>query len=277
MGTKRPAPDASFASNKKRKPHHGGGEYPGSKPKVKGRHNPAPAPNPLNPLKTRIRSIKRQLAHDDAVDSRAVADEKAIHPDRQILHAAEELEIADKHQRRGEKKVRRLAAGTRVVLERELKGLEEKVREIAAKKSRADIIGRWHKVRFFERRKAERRLKKVRKEGGEGKDEEVDLNYALYWPLERDYVPLWPKKRGETEGSDGEGERKGDMEMWRLVERCMAEGTLEDLREGRVEGCGVEKAVPEKVERKDNKEKQQKRVVQRKDEDESDDGGFFEE
>lgn len=197
----------------------------------------------------------------------------------------------------------------RVERERELRGLEERLEEAERKRKRGEMVGRWHMVRFFERRRGERRLRGRRRElrelevegGGEGgvegrekrkreagkrvHDAEVDLNYALYWPLERAYVSLWPRKgKGQEEGKGEEDaeEAKGDREMWKLVERCMAEGTLEDLREGRVEGCGVERPEKKVVSGKEAKSNgktvngkgRAKEEVQQDDE-ESDDG-FFE-
>ncbi|KAF2223846.1 hypothetical protein BDZ85DRAFT_262274 [Elsinoe ampelina] len=112
---------------------------------------------------------------------------------------------------------------------------------------------------------------------------EVDLNYALYWPLERAYVSLWPRKGKEgkdgADEEDGGEEAKGDREMWALVERCMAEGTLEDLREGRVEGCGVERPEVNVGKGTARKEKRKKdRMVETKQDEEAEesDGGFFE-
>lgn len=72
------------------------------------------------------------------------------------------------------------------------------------------------------------------------RDAEVAVNYAIYYPLERDYVPLFPsrRKRSGADGDEGgadeeverEEQRKGDPEMLRKIEQCMGEGTLEALR-----------------------------------------------
>lgn len=270
MGTKRSHTDMSDPQQHQRHrkaPRHGQ-DTPHSKP----RHRPAPSPNPLNPLKARLRSLRRLLAHDDALDTARPTGTAQIHPERAALLApGDELEIAEKRARRdGERGPKRMPANVRAERERELRKLEVELEEAEGKKRRSDIISRWHKVRFFERRKAERRLGKVKKGGGEGWEEQVDLNYAMYWPLEREYVPLWPRRK---DGEEEEG-RKGDGEMWRLVESCMREGRLEDLREGRVEGCGVEKVVrkEEKVEKKEKKREKKVAV----EEDEDSDGGFFE-
>ncbi|PSK34075.1 hypothetical protein B9Z65_8401 [Elsinoe australis] len=332
MGTKRPhtsSHDATTSSSAPKKRKFDPSSSSGGK---KPQHKPAPKPNPINPLRSRIRNLKRLLAHDDAHDSRPSArgahgfaqevGQDGLHPSRAeaILHSKDELDIAAKHERRDEKRRKRLPMNVRVERERELRGLEERLEEAERKRKRGEMVGRWHMVRFFERRRGERRLRRGRRElreleegeesqgpgeeeGGRGvkgrkekerrkretekrvHDAEVDLNYALYWPLERAYVSLWPRKgKGQEQGKGEEDaeEAKGDREMWKLVERCMAEGTLEDLREGRVEGCGVERPEKKVVSGKEaksngktaNGKERAKQEVQQDDE-ESDDG-FFE-
>lgn len=74
---------------------------------------------------------------------------------------------------------------------------------------------------------------------------EVDVNYAIYYPLMKPYSSLYPKsKNRKNDGSEGaeDGEEdgnnksdeidgpKGDVDMWKAVERAMEEGTLEQLR-----------------------------------------------
>jgi len=63
---------------------------------------------------------------------------------------------------------------------------------------------------------------------------EVDLNYTKYYPWLQPYVSMYPKKGSETDDkptSDDEA-TKGDSSMWKLVEKAMADGTLEALRDG---------------------------------------------
>jgi hypothetical protein len=180
------------------------------------------------------------------------------------------------------------------------------------------MIGKYHKIRFFDRQKATRRLKKAKKEllayeGGDveertrlGKavdEAETELNYAQFYPLEKAYVPLFPtkNKKKDHEGGDGEGagvqdvERAGDPKMWKTIQKCMADGTLSDLREGRLEkngpGFGKQKEsaasngkgakatkskdtkAAGKVERNSNARKSR---AEEPDDDEDSDGGFFE-
>jgi hypothetical protein len=66
---------------------------------------------------------------------------------------------------------------------------------------------------------------------------EVDLNYTLYYPLLKAYVSLYPKQQKE-DGKPGDSSPptdgpKGDVNMWKTVEKAMEEQTLEELRESR--------------------------------------------
>jgi hypothetical protein len=162
-----------------------------------------------------------------------------------------------------------LPANVRVEKERALQTAEQELKDAERAKKRSDMIGRYHKTRFFDRQKAERRLKKARKElrAYEGEDDEmreelgrkvddaeVDLNYALYFPYEEHYVSLFPtRKEGGEEVKKAEGERHGDPEMWELVKKCMAKSKreLELLREGRLKDDEEEDEVKdEEMERK---------------------------
>lgn len=118
---------------------------------------------------------------------------------------------------------------------------------------------------------------------------EVDLNYTLYYPLLKTYVSLYPKGQKEdgksgdtTPPTDGP---KGNVDMWKTVEKAMEEQTLEQLRESR-EGVNIPGA-PEsskiKEPKKDGKKDKEKDAklkstdIAMKDEDEegSDQEFFF--
>lgn len=72
----------------------------------------------------------------------------------------------------------------------------------------------------------------------------VNLNYTIYYPLTEKYIALYPKskasdKDGAESGSESEPEPKtqGDETkppLWSVVERCMEEGTLDKLRDGKL-------------------------------------------
>lgn len=99
-----------------------------------------------------------------------------------------------------------------------------------------------------ERQKATRHLKKLHRRLAEVSDTEdvksveaqihnaeVDLNYTIYCPLHEKYTGLYPRKE------DGEDEEvviarhmgeKPWLPLWKVVEKCMEEGTLAELRNG---------------------------------------------
>jgi hypothetical protein len=168
-----------------------------------------------------------------------------------------------------------LPADIRVEKERALQTAENELAATERAKVRSDMIARYHKPRFFERQKAERRLKQARKKlrAFEGEDEgererlgrdvdcyEVDLNYALFFPLDEHYVSLYPTKRGEEEGVVAAAEeRQGDKVMWELVRKCLGEGKnkLELLREGKLT---QKAAFGEEEEEKEQVKASQKKV-----------------
>lgn len=143
-----------------------------------------------------------------------------------------------------------LPATVRVEKERALQTAQHELQEAEKAKKQSNMIGKYHKIRFFDRQKAARRLKSAQKElkACEGdteerarlqqlvKDREVGVNYAEYFPLDQPYISLFPRKNEDGEGADGsaESERKGDDVMWQQVKQCMADGTLQALREGKL-------------------------------------------
>jgi hypothetical protein len=78
---------------------------------------------------------------------------------------------------------------------------------------------------------------------------EVDLNYTQYCPLSEVYVSLYPQKSSTEEddgGSNGTSARPKPP-MWAEVEKCMEDGTLDQLR-NRVPNVRV--TAPRKLEKK---------------------------
>ena len=173
--------------------------------------------HPTNDLKSQVRSLKRLLERNDG-----------------------------------------LPADVRVEKERALQTAQRELEQAQTAQQRSDMIGRYHKIRFFDRQKASKRLKRARKEldgceeAGDKRSElekrvndaEVDVNYAQYYPLDRHYVSLFPRKKTkDDDGGEGDDikvrdtdvtESKGDQEMWHKVKDCMADGSLDALRNGRL-------------------------------------------
>ncbi|KAF1829928.1 hypothetical protein BDW02DRAFT_573506 [Decorospora gaudefroyi] len=266
------------------------------KPAAQGHPKPKKRPHVSNDtdktastsaLKSRIRDLKRLLAHVDTV------------PDH------------------------KMSAGKRIERERELAAIEHELREKMASSREAaykrKMIGKYHQVRFFDRQKGTRILRRLRKELAveqvdASKEDlrkrvhnaEVDVNYAVYYPLLKPYASLYPKSRKDRTDESDQGDEedtsesairevdgpKGDVDMWKTVEEAMAQGTLQALRDRKDD---MPAAVPKKE--KKNKEgvvksreskiydklaeaknRRERRAlgVQAQEEAEESDGGFFE-
>ena len=153
-----------------------------------------------------------------------------------------------------------------------------------------------------ERQKATRSLKRLHKQLADSNDEsekaeklrsvhnaEVDLNYTLYYPLLKTYVALYPKQQkedGKEHTAPLNDGPKGNVEMWKMVEKAMEEQTLDELRESK-EGVKIPGApdrsqakLVKKDERKakegDSKARKSERIdATMQDEAEESDEGFF--
>ncbi|GAB7358149.1 hypothetical protein MBLNU230_g0307t1 [Neophaeotheca triangularis] len=202
-----------------------------------------------------------------------------------------------------------LPANVRVEKERALQSAKHELEETQRDKRKKDMIGRYHKVRFFDRQKATKRLKRFTKvlKGAEDEGEDqgkidelkkaveeaqIEINYAIYYPLEEPYSALFPSKK-RTEDEDGIGKleadldletgiakeqaRQGDENMWELVKNCTKDGTLESLRNGKLTSKAPE-PVPEsaKTKTKPKVEKKVKNQTADRESDDESDGGFFE-
>jgi hypothetical protein len=134
---------------------------------------------------------------------------------------------------------------------------------------------------------------------------EVDVNYAMYYPLMKPYSSLYPRLKREEgvteEPADGEQSSlkregqvegpKGDTDMWKTVERAMKEGTLDALRNSSTttvsERAKDDDRSAEKKQQKQNEKKtprfnstpkalKDSTIPVRQYDDNDSDGGFFE-
>lgn len=131
--------------------------------------------------------------------------------------------------------------------ERELAALVHEQTKTASKQQAKRTLERYHYVRFLERRKAEKKLKQIRKQQesqGESvelskrtHEMEVNLNYAIYAPLGEKYVSVFVSgKDGQSDDTDSrKGKRPPKPATWYAVEKAMlgGEAELEALREGK--------------------------------------------
>ncbi|QIW95510.1 hypothetical protein AMS68_001028 [Peltaster fructicola] len=224
--------------------------------------------HPVNELKTQVRNLTRLLARTDD----------------------------------------NLPAHIRVSKERELQTAQYELHETQAAEKKSKLIARYHKIRFFDRQKATKRLKKAQKLlgalGDDGsanatlqhqkdvEEAQVDVNYAMYYPLDKPYNSLFPKDEDDSDGTTpatlkSSAQERGDPEIRQLVKQCMVDGKLKDLRNGKLTGDAGQDAEPVVLPKKSKtskseSSKQTKHGKQglsasgKDDEDEESDGGFFE-
>lgn len=107
----------------------------------------------------------------------------------------------------------------------------------------------------------------------------VNLNYTIYYPLTEKYISLYPKSHSDPAGVANEKSGSGTEStehkqttgeprppMWSVIEKCMEEGTLDDLREGKLNighdgkqiSAPTKKNAPRESEKKVKKDKAHK-------------------
>ena len=150
-----------------------------------------------------------------------------------------------------------LPADVRIEKERALAGYKQDL-EIALKdKRRSHMISKYHMVRFFERQKATRNLKRLQTRLAAASpindqaglqqaihEAEVDLNYTISYPLNVKYLSLYPRTNGKDSTVRFKSFHADDTlspqaatqrsSMWSIVEQCMQEGSLDILRDGKL-------------------------------------------
>ena len=173
---------------------------------------------------------------------------KSINPLKSKIRDLERLLARSEH----------LPAGVKIEKERALAGYKQDLEQAIHGKQRQHKISKYHKVRFFERQKATRALRKVQKLLLHDSDQQiedharkasvhaaqVDVNYTIYYPLTEKYVSLFPLEKRASGKSGSQSPETGEdvsieakrmrPPMWAVVERCMEEGTLDQLREGKL-------------------------------------------
>ncbi|KAK0646580.1 hypothetical protein B0T16DRAFT_458484 [Cercophora newfieldiana] len=147
-------------------------------------------------------------------------------------------------------------------LERELGAHKQRIAEAKAKKHRSYMIGKYHMVRFFERKKAMRLIKQLNRQLKELEDEgeiakakadlhiaEVDLDYAIYYPFLEPYISLYKSTSGEKKGDEPTALQylhAPRPPMWSVVEEVREKGkaALEKLQNRKSETEPEEADLP---------------------------------
>ncbi|OJJ38991.1 hypothetical protein ASPWEDRAFT_103173 [Aspergillus wentii DTO 134E9] len=155
-----------------------------------------------------------------------------------------------------------LPADARIVQERALKGYERDLEDENKRRDRSQMIKKYHFVRFLERKAATKDLNRLLRREKELDPKEdkaalkslkkqihsarVNLNYTIYYPLTEKYISLYADKKQHKKSEEDETEADTDTvkltplaaeekpPMWNVVEKSMAEGTLDRLRDGKL-------------------------------------------
>ena len=149
-----------------------------------------------------------------------------------------------------------LPADIRIEKERALAGYKQDLETALREKQKQHMIGKYHMVRFFERQKATRNLKKLKTQHNMAtpgtpeyqrlqnsiQQAEVDLKYTIYYPLTEKYLSIFPRGGGHestrphSDSFNGAAANTNPSRpfMWTVVEQCMHEGMLEALRDGKL-------------------------------------------
>ncbi|KAI9770100.1 MAG: 18S rRNA maturation protein [Geoglossum simile] len=189
-----------------------------------------------------------------------------------------------------------MPADARMENERALSAHKQELAAAEMARLKATLSKRYHMVKFFERRKVNRRLNQIRKRLSAATSPletaslqnqlhiaEVDLNYILHYPAHRKYIGLYHNDGGEEAKRDAQHwhdmREKGEPDIWGEIERRMATQTLLDDWGDGTEGADRGLGLGKKTKKTREPRKADKAIYIREaktPEDESD-GGFFEE
>ncbi|EDP53949.1 18S rRNA maturation protein [Aspergillus fumigatus] len=184
-----------------------------------------------------------------------------------------------------------LPADARIVQERALAGYEKDLEDELARRHRSQMIKKYHFVRFLDRKAASKDLKRLLRREQEISNSDLDPaakkeklaalagkihaaqvnhNYTIYYPLTQKYVALYAEQKKKKKESSAQSEKPSEPEaevaskliydttgerppMWRVVEKCMEDGTLDLLREGKLDGSEGEKSSQAPEQKKSKK------------------------
>ncbi|KAI0971650.1 hypothetical protein F4678DRAFT_70530 [Xylaria arbuscula] len=164
-----------------------------------------------------------------------------------------------------------LPANVQHDLEKELEHHRQKIDDQSDKKKRNDMIKKYHMVRFFERKKADRLVKQLRTqlEATTDKEEkkkfeadlhiaEIDALYPRYFPHRERYVSLYPSPSSDQ---DAQGSAKAEdasaaarslnterPPLWGEIEKAAKKGTwaLTQIQERRLTRSKAPREGPSK-------------------------------
>ncbi|KAL3492603.1 hypothetical protein BJX62DRAFT_104197 [Aspergillus germanicus] len=237
--SKRKSPYPSSSSNKRKKTTA-----------ITRNPDEQPAQTSINDLKRRIRDVKRLLNKPDLPADKRIIQERAL--------KGYEKELADEEGRRERskmiKKYHFVRFLDRKTATKELNRLTRQHDELAQSDTTEGD--------------AKATKKKLAKLAARIHNAEVNLNYTIYYPLTEKYISIYAEKKQKKKGNEqdvDEDQSAGKQDeanadgpgaaeraaMWRVVEKCMEEGTLDLLREGKLNANGEKKSKAERSDKSD--------------------------
>ncbi|KAL4873317.1 hypothetical protein BDV12DRAFT_160828 [Aspergillus spectabilis] len=240
-------------------------------------HSKKPSSNPqdreekqqtsINNLKRRIRDVKRLLNKPDLPADKRIIQERAL--------KGYEKELGDEEKRRERSKMIKKYHFVRFL---DRKTATKEINKLTRK--RDDLIESTPLSTEMDTLEESKKKKKLAKLQARLHVAKVNLNYTIYYPLTEKYISIYAEKKkkgqdGENEEEEGDEDEepeekeeagKGKKElsviaerkaMWSVVERCMEDGTLDLLREGKLDlggGGGEEKRAEKEAESRSKKD-----------------------
>ncbi|KAG6168761.1 hypothetical protein E4U50_000588 [Claviceps purpurea] len=238
-------------------------------------------------------SLKRSFADVESQDhngtpSSATHHGKSSYPKRQKQYGTGIQKAKEDRASFAKKRIRTIArllqrntdlpAHVQNDLQRELATLKTTVADKSIHKRRSAMISKYHMVRFFERKKASRLVKQLKRKIEQSPDSddvenlkrqlhiaEVDEAYTIYHPHLEPYRSLYGNVKVDSKGrQDGEDSEEAEEEakndapiakkaldaerpsMWSVVEKTMKQGleALQQLRERRPDDLSVSATKP---------------------------------
>ncbi|ORY70126.1 uncharacterized protein BCR38DRAFT_421064 [Pseudomassariella vexata] len=164
-----------------------------------------------------------------------------------------------------------LPANIKNDMERELEHHKQKIEEAEDSKKTKKMIKKYHMVRFYERKKADRLAKQIEKQIAESQDPEeikkleedlhiaqIDSLYAKFFPLRQRYVSLYPVatlglevnggEKPETASSAAKALKAERPSMWPTIEKLAKKGipALLEFRDRKLASDSRSKAPKER-------------------------------
>ncbi|GJP92292.1 hypothetical protein CBS63078_1895 [Aspergillus niger] len=189
----------------------------------------------VNELKKRIRDVKRLLNKADLPADARIVQERAL--------SGYEKELEDELKRRDRSKMIKKYHFVRFL---DRKTATKDVNRLVRREKEVSSAG----PDAMDTKTKEKKLASLAEKLRVAR---VNLNYTIYYPLDEKYIALYAEQKKKVkgdvaedggDGADSDGDARFGMvhatvadkpAMWHVVEKCMKDGTLDMLRDGKLE------------------------------------------